>query len=773
MNCTFLRIYLQGIVVWICLDLAIYWGTFTLSPGSMRSVVPLIALLLSSSLLAQTPKLSGFAKDQADAQLRIEKQFDAVLSASNMKDWMKTLTARPHHLGSTYGKQSAEFIASQFRNWGYDTKIETFHVLFPTPKVRILEMRGPKKFKAKLAEATLKEDATSGQKNEQLPTFNCYSPDGDVTGQLVFVGYGLPDDYEQLERMGIDVKGKIVIARYGRSWRGIKPKVAQEHGAIGCIIYSDPEEDGYYQGDVYPHGAYKNNTGAQRGSVIDLPVAPGDPLTPGYGSTENAERIDRKESTVLLKIPVLPISYSDAEPLLAALRGPVAPEGWRGALPLTYHVGPGPAAVHLKLEFNWDIVPCYNVIAMLKGAEQPDEWVIRGNHHDAWVNGASDPVSGLVAMMEEARSVSELVKGGWKPKRTIVYCAWDGEEPGLLGSTEWVETHSDELKQKAVAYINSDWNGPGFLYAGGSHTLQTFITEIASDVRDPETNVSLLERGKAVQAARAFDTKSKLQALDRKEFHVGALGSGSDYSPFFQHLGIPSLNIGFAGEGGGGEYHSIYDSYDDFIRFKDPTFEYGIALAETGGRATLRLAEAERLPFQFTPFYKVVNGYLTEVIALVDNMRKATDAENRMIRENRFVQAADPARKFVAPSPKEPVPYLDFSPLQNALAILEKASGNFDKQAATTATASPDLNQLLYRAEQKLLADGGLPRRPWYRHTIYSPGYYTGYGVKTLPGIREAIEQRNWDEAQQQITIAAKALEAYSADIEKASVLLR
>lgn len=739
----------------------------------MRLTSLLIALLCSVALSAQTPKLSGFSKEEADAQLRMEKKFDDLLQASNLKAWMKTLSARPHHLGSPYGKQNAEFIAGQFRNWGYDTRIETFRVLFPTPKVRILEMTAPKKFKAKLLEAPLKEDATSGQKSEQLPIFNCYSPDGDVTGQLVFVNYGLPDDYEQLERMGIDVKGKIVIAKYGRSWRGIKPKVAQEHGAIGCIIYSDPEEDGYFQGDVYPHGAYKNQTGAQRGSVIDLPVAPGDPLTPGYGATDDAERIDRAESTVLLKIPVLPISYGDAEPLLAALQGPVAPEGWRGALPLTYHVGPGPAIVHLKLQFNWDLVPCYDVIATLKGSKQPDEWVIRGNHHDAWVNGASDPVSGLVAMMEEARAVSELVKTGWKPKRTIIYCAWDGEEPGLIGSTEWVETHSDELRQKAVVYINSDGNDRGFLYAGGSHTLQPFITEVARDVIDPEAHVSVLERSKSVQAARASNPKARVEALDRSEFRIGALGSGSDYSPFFQHVGIPSLNMGFGGEAGGGEYHSIYDSYDHFMRFKDPTFEYGIALAKTAGRATLRLANAERLPFQFKTFYKTVNDYLVDVIALLDNMRKATDAENRMIRENRFVQAADPAKKFIAPEPKDPVPYLDFSPLQNALATLGQVSTEFDKKAGSATAASDELNELVYRAEQNLLTPAGLPRRPWYRHTIYSPGYYTGYGVKTLPGIREAIEQRHWDEAQQQITVAAKALEAYSASIRKAAGLLK
>ncbi len=743
----------------------------------MRLTLLIIALLFSFEVFSQNEKLSGFANEAAQAQLQAEKIFDDQLQPSNLKEWMKKLSARPHHLGSDYGKQDAEFVRDQFRSWGYESEIEAFHVLFPTPKIRMLEMTSPGKFRAKLAEPPLKEDGTSGQKNEQLPVYNCYSADGDVTADLVFVNYGLPEDYEQLEQLGIDVSGKIVIAKYGRSWRGIKPKVAQEHGALACIIYSDPEEDGYYQGDVYPRGAYKNQSGAQRGSVIDLPVAPGDPLTPGYGATEDAKRIDRKESNVLLKIPVLPISYGDAEPLLAALQGPVAPSGWRGALPLTYHIGPGPAKVHLKLEFNWDIVPCYNVIARLKGSEEPDEWVLRGNHHDAWVNGASDPVSGLVAMMEEARAVGELVKSGWKPKRTIIYCAWDGEEPGLIGSTEWVETHAEELKQKAVAYINSDGNERGFLYAGGSHTLEAFITEIARDVEDPETHISILERSKSAQAVNAPDPKSKMDALEKKDVKLGALGSGSDYSPFFQHIGVPSLNIGFGGEGGGGEYHSIYDSFDHYIRFKDPTFEYGIALAKVAGRATLRLADAQRLPFAFKTFYSTVNPYLTEVIALLDNMRKATEAENKLISEKRFLYAADPAKKFVSPKPKEAVPYLDFSSLQNAMARLGSVSEEFDKlssQARPGPVANEsELNALLYQAEQKLLSASGLPRRPWYRHTIYSPGYYTGYGVKTLPGIREAIEQRNWKEAQDQVAVAANAVESYSNEVEKAVSLIK
>ncbi|MEX2234082.1 MAG: M28 family metallopeptidase [Cyclobacteriaceae bacterium] len=737
----------------------------------MRAIIFSIATLLYIHVYGQDQNLSGFTKETTKAHLEIEKKFDGYLQASNLNTWMKKLSARPHHLGSPFGKESAEFIRDQFRSWGYEAEIETFQVLFPTPRVRVLEMTSPKKFKAKLAEPSLKEDATSGQTKEQLPIYNCFSADGDVTGELVFVNYGLPDDYEYLKRLGIDVKGKIVIAKYGASWRGIKPKVAQENGAIGCIIYSDPEEDGYFQGDMYPQGAFKNESGAQRGSVIDLPVAPGDPLTPGYASTGDAKRIDREQAINLLKIPVLPISYGDAQPLLAALNGPVAPPLWRGALPLTYHIGPGPVRVHLKVEFDWDIVPCYNVIARLNGSDLPDQWVIRGNHHDAWVNGASDPVSGVIAMMEEARAIAELVRTGWKPRRTIMFCAWDGEEPGLIGSTEWVEAHAPELRQKVVAYINSDGNSRGFLYASGSHTLETLMSEVARDVIDPQTKISVLERSRSFQAVNAPNAKSRMEILNRKTLTIGALGSGSDYTPFMQHLGIPSLNLAFGGESAGGEYHSVYDSYNHFVRFKDPGFEYGIALAKTAGRVTLRIANAERLPFDFNAFHRTVNNYLTEVITLLDNMRESTEAENRMIAEKRFVHAADPTKKYFSPDPEETVPYLDFSPFQNALAKL----GSVAKAYSDSLSRNPDelnninrVNALVYQCEQKLISENGLPRRPWYRHTIYAPGYYTGYGVKTLPGIREAIEQRNWKEAREQIALAAKAVQAYSGSLEEA-----
>lgn len=741
----------------------------------MRYILSGLLLLVSVGVFAQNKSLIGFSTAAADAHSRAETQFDSFLKSKNIDEWIKHLSARPHHVGSPYGKENAEFMLNLFRSWGYEAEIETYHVLFPTPKLRVLEMVSPTAFKARLDEPALKEDATSNQKSEQLPIYNCWSPDGDVTAELVYVNYGIPDDYEQLERMGIDVKGKIVIAKYGGSWRGIKPKVAQEHGAIGCIIYSDPAGDGYAQGDVYPKGAYKNQYGAQRGSVLDMPIYPGDPLTPNYGSTKEAKRIDRSEAKNLLKIPVIPISYGDAQPLLQALGGPVAPEKWRGALPITYHIGPGSSKVHLKLSFNWDTKPAYNVIAKLRGTELQDEWVIRGNHHDAWVNGANDPVSGMAALMEEARAVAELVKSGWKPKRTIIYCAWDAEEPSLMGSTEWVEDHWDELVDKAVAYINSDSNGRGFLFVEGSHTLEPLMSGISKDVIDPQTGISLFERRKSLDASNASSAKAKKDILARKSLSIGALGAGSDYSPFIQHLGIASLNLGFGGENGGGEYHSVYDSYDHYKRFKDPTFEYGVALAKTAGRATLRIANAEVLPFDFAAFHKTVNTYVTEVSALLESLRETTEIENQMIREKRYVQAKDPIEKYVPPMAKESVPYLNFAALQNAVLQLEKNTARFTELLAVNPsplTGLAPLNELLYKSERKLLVDAGLPRREWYKHTIYAPGFYTGYGVKTLPGVREAIEQRNWKEAQEQIEIASKAVENFSRQVEAASKIL-
>ncbi|MDB5232905.1 MAG: folate hydrolase [Chitinophagaceae bacterium] len=726
----------------------------------MRKILFVFAAFTFITVNAQKI-IPGFTAAGTQQQKQLEEKFDQQLNAQRIGNNIKTMSAVPHNISSQGSKNVAEYVLSQYKAAGLDAKIETYHVLFPTPKTRVLEMTSPTVFKALLKEPALKEDATSGQEN-QLPTYNAWSADGDVTAQLVFVNYGLPDDYEKLASMGIDVNGKIVIAKYGRSWRGIKPKVAQEHGAIGCLIYSDPKDDGYTAGDVYPKGAYKSEYGVQRGSVMDMVIYPGDPLTPGVGATENAKRLQRSEATTILKIPVLPISYHDAQPLLEALEGEVVPADWRGGLPITYHFGPGKTVVHLKTEFNWDIVPAYDVVGMLRGSEYPDEWIIRGNHHDAWVNGASDPISGLAAELEEVKAIGELIKTGWKPKRTIIYCAWDGEEPGLIGSTEWAEDHAKELQQKGVIYINSDSNGRGFLGASGSHAFESFMTDIAKDVTDPETGATVFDRTKAESMINAGTAKAKKEAANMDELKLGALGSGSDYSSFLQHLGIPSLDLGFGGEDGGGDYHSIYDSYDHYVRFNDGTFRYGVALAKTAGRAVLRMANADVLPFDFTSLYKTINGYASELSSLTDQMRETTEAENLVIRQNAYQLAADPKEPRKIPVAKSDVPYLNFTPLQNALHGLDTASKRLREKLAKndmSSSARSNMDQVLYKAEQQLLSEAGLPRRGWYKHTIYAPGFYTGYGVKTLPGIREAIEQRNWTEAQQQVFVVAQSIE--------------
>ena len=741
----------------------------------MRRFQLLFILFLSATII-DAQKIMGFNEANAKSQLDWEKQFDAQLNTKNLDTWMQFLTSHPHHLGSAKGKANAEYMANLFRSWGYQTELAEYHVLFPTPKTRVLELLGSKSYKAKLEEPALKEDKTSGQKSEQLPSYNAYSADGDVTAELVFVNRGIPADYDELERMGISVKGKIVIAKYGGSWRGIKPKVAYEHGAIGCIIYSDPEDDGYTAGDVYPEGPYRPKFGVQRGSVMDMPVYPGDPLTPGVAATKDAKRLNREDAVTLMKIPVLPISYEDALPLLQSLSGPVAPAAWRGGLPLTYHVGPSKDKVHLKLEFNWDIKTVYNVIAKLPGTELPDEWIIRGNHHDGWVNGAADPISGMVSEMEEARVIGEMVKKGYKLKRTLVYCAWDGEEQGLLGSTEWAEDHKDELRKKAVAYINTDGNSRGFIGVGGSHTLEPFFNEIADAVIDPQTGVSIKERRYANQMVNG-DKATRTRLAGNKNIKLSALGAGSDWSGFLQFLGIASLNLGFGGEGSGGEYHSVYDSYDHFTRFKDPGFQYGIALSKTAGRTMMRLANADVLPIDFNSFYKTVNDYIGELKTLLDNTRAETEQENKMINDKLFDMAKDPKKGFQSPKPKDAVPYLNFSELENKMAELKTNAEEFQKLYANgtqlPAAKQKELNQILLQVERALINDKGLPRRSWYKHQVYAPGFYTGYGVKTLPGIREGIEERNWKEAQDNISVVAKTIEVYTNEVKQATSIVK
>jgi N-acetylated-alpha-linked acidic dipeptidase len=571
-----------------------------------------------------------------------------------------------------------------------------------------------------------------------------------------------------------------VIAKYGGSWRGIKPKVAAEHGAIGCIIYSDPGDDGYAGGAVFPNGPMRPPQGVQRGSVADMPTFPGDPLTPGVGATKDAKRLSVSEAPTLTKIPVLPISYGDAQPLLTALGGAVVPAGWRGGLPITYRFGPGAARVHLKLKAEWSLKPLYNVIATLPGTSESEQWVIRGNHHDAWVNGAEDPISGLVPELEEARALGELYKQGWRPKRTIIYAAWDGEEPGLLGSTEWVETHADELRQHAVAYLNSDTNGRGFLGAEGSHSLEKFINGVSKDIEDPETRVSVWRRGQAGLIAGG-DT----EARSLEDLHIGALGSGSDFTPFLQHLGVASLNLGFGGEDDGGIYHSIYDDFYWFTHFSDTSFVYGRALAQTVGTAVLRLANADVLPFAFTNLTETAKLYVRELQDLRDQRAKQIAERKRQVEDSVFAIVSDPRNPTKALSVTAPPPQFNFAPLLNALDTLSSAAASFEKayaswsdrpsvvQAGSAAPSSTsalrDVNTRLIQAERALLATEGLKHRAWFKHLLYAPGFYTGYGVKTMPGAREAIEQGEWNDVDREIARIAQAITREAALVRDAA----
>jgi N-acetylated-alpha-linked acidic dipeptidase len=704
--------------------------------------------------------LRGYTAAHSTAEVQWEQKFRAIPDAARLRENMRRLSARPHHVGSPYDKDNAEWLLAQLKSYGLDAKIEQFEALFPTPKSRKLELLGPTKFTAKLEEPTLAIDPTSGQKNEQLPTYNAYSRDGDVTAPLVYVNYGAPSDYEQLDAMGVSVKGAIVIARYGETWRGIKPKVAAEHGAVGCIIYSDPKDDGYARGDSYPDGPMRPADGAQRGSVMDMPVYPGDPQTPGVGAKPGVKLIPLDQVQTITKIPVLPISYGDAEPFLKSLEGQTVPDNWRGDLPFTYKTGPSKAQAHLTVAFNWDRKPLYDVVATIPGATYPDQWVIRGNHHDAWVNGAEDPISGASPELEEARAFGELLKQGWKPARTIIYCFWDGEEPALLGSTEWAEFHADDLKQHAVAYFNSDGNGRGFFHAGGSHSLENFINSVAKDIDDPETKMSVWKRARL--AARLRGTpESRTEAKSRADSRIGALGSGSDYTVFIDHLGVPSANLGYGGEDeGGGQYHSVYDDFYYYTHFQDTEFVYERALAQTAGTMMMRMADADILPYQFTDQADTIHTYVTEVKKLADTMRTQIKDRNTDLADGVYKAAADPKKTSVPPPVDIVPPYFNFAPLDQASDDLTAAAADYEKAFTAHAdNADPKVNAILLELEHALTDPVGLPNRPWFENMVYAPGFFTGYGVKTLPAVREAIEQKQWSAVDPQIARTAAAIE--------------
>ncbi len=750
---------------------------------------PNTALMAGASLFAiagaaaaaPAPML-GFTPGGADAERALETRFDANISAAALRERMRLMAAEPNQVGAPHNKANAEYTLAQFKAWGWDAHIEVFNVLYPTPKAEALELLGDHPFKADLTEPAIAGDDSSARQAGGLPAYVAYQGDGDVTAPLIYVNYGMPADYEALQRLGLDVKGKIVIARYGVGWRGLKPKLAQEHGAVGCVIYSDPADVGYGAGDAYPTGAFRPERGFQRGSVQDLPVEPGDPLTPGYGAVEGAPRIPIAEAKTILKIPVLPISWGDAQHFLAALDGPVAPKTWRGSLPLTYHVGGAGAKAHLLVQSNWDQKPLYDVIAVMKGAREPEKWVVRGNHRDGWVFGAEDPLSGQIALMEEAKSLGAMAKTGWRPGRTLVYASWDGEEPGLLGSTEWAETHAKDLQSKAVVYINTDGSNRGLLSVETSYSMRRLFDEATSAVNDPETGVSVRDRALADLQVRALapdasaDLKAKAKAAKAgADLPVGDLGSGSDYTPFAQHLGIASINFGFSGEGqSGGVYHSAYDTFEHFERFSDPGYVYSVTLTQTAGRLVLRAANADLAPFAFTDLASSVASEAEEVKALVGTQRTHAEAVNRLLDQKAFALSDDPTISSGPPDRESVAPNLDFAPLDAAIDRLKTASAAYDKAAAgpLAADKAGKANTILVGVEQALTDSRGLPGRPWYRHLIYAPGLLTGYGSKTLPGVREAVEGRRWEEAAEFIGRTAAVLDAVSAKLTAATQIL-
>jgi N-acetylated-alpha-linked acidic dipeptidase len=713
----------------------------------LASILATASLLATSTLGAQSPQLRGFPDDAVAQERAREAQFRAVPDSTRLQEYMTVMAGEPHVAGQPSSRRVAEYALDKLKSWGLNAQIETFEALMPWPTERLVEMTAPSRYTMALKEPVVTQDPDSNDAS-QTPTFNAYSGDGDVVGQVVYVNYGMPADYEQLEKLGVSVRGRIVLARYGGGWRGIKPKVAYEHGAVGCLIYSDPKDDGYFAGDVFPDGAFRPEQGVQRGSVMDMPVYPGDPLTPGWGSEPGGRKLAQADAVTILKIPVLPISYGDALPILRAMKGPVAPEAWRGSLPTTYHLGPGPSEVHMKLAFEWKNRPLHDVIVRIDGSTFPDEWIIFGNHHDAWVNGADDPISGATALMEMARGLSELLKSGWRPKRTIILALWDGEEWGLLGSTEWAEEHADELATKGAVYINTDSSGKGWLTAGGSHGLQAFMNEVARDVADPRTGQPVFEEARkhAIQAeaADARDAAEKDPA-----YRIQPLGSGSDYTPFLQHLTLSALNVGFGGESNGGIYHSVYDSVYWYTHFSDTDFSYGRTLSQLTGTLAIRLADAPVLPFQFSDTADTLARYLGELEKLAATKKDAK---------------------------------VDLAPVRAAIDALKRAGAAYEQAYSGLGRAASaslvgrrelrDLNQTLLRSERALGNKDGLPRREWFKHQIYAPGFYTGYGVKTMPQIREGLEEGRFDEANGGVRTVSAAVNALAAQVDQAAKAL-
>ena len=694
----------------------------------------LIALLGCGERSPSLP-VRGYPADLLDSLRSREAVLRDTPDSAHVSEYSRVMSEEPNHAGSPGSRAVAEWALGKFREWGFEAEIEEFEALLPTPTLRRVELVSPTRFVAKMQEPALAEDKDSGDKG-QLPTYNAYGADGDVEGELVFANYGNAEDYAHLDSLGIDLRGRIVIVKYGRGVRSAKIKQAVERGAIGCLIYSDPEDDGFTRGDVYPKGPWRPEDGVQRGTAADYAAMyAGDPLSPGWSSKKGSRRLTRAEAKSLPKIPVAPLSYGDARPLLEALGGATAPnENWKGGLPIAYHIGPGPARVRMQMKSDWKIGPLYNVVGRIRGVSAPDEWVIFGNHHDGWVNGAADPISGASALMEAARALSQLVKSGWQPQRTIIFTLWDGEEWGLLGSTEWAEEHAQELRDKAVVYFNTDSYSKGVFDAEGSHTLTTFVRELARDMTDPAGG-NLLEGRQRERLTRA---KAAAESAAASSFELGAAGSGTDFQAFLEHLGIASVSHGFDGGPSAGTYHSIYDSYDNFRRFIDPGFLYGKAQATTVATFALRMADAPVLPFSFSDAASAFRGYAQDVVALAQASLGSEKLDVSLVMQaiDRLAQAgADVDRAYTS--------------------VLQRGSAFINSRSDAVRAVNRDL----YQSERDLLDPDGLPGREWFKSTMYATGIYTGFTPDPMPGVRQMLQAKRLDAAQDQVRRVAAAVD--------------
>ncbi len=709
------------------------WWRRKLSIGSMVLLSVLIAALVASagraqntseppaaqtaSAATQPPQMEGFGRTRSAAEAQLEKQFLAIPDAARAESNLRQLTSTPHLAGTEASHRVAEWLRDQYRSYGFDADIESYSVWLPMPREIKLELVKPKHENLATPEPPIPGDLDTWSKHV-TPDYNDYSPSGDITAPVVYVNYGMAQDYRELARLGVSVDGKIVIARYGRGYRGIKALLAEQHHASGLVLYSDPQDDGYAAGDPFPDGPWRPMGGVQRGSILYTQIYPGDPLTPGFASVPGAKRISPADAASLPHIPTMPISAEDASVILKDLDGHHVPRNWQGALPFTYHVGNGHVRVHMRVVMDYRQRPLYDVIAKLHGSLD-DQWVILGNHHDAWVYGAADPSSGTASLLETARALGELVRSGWQPRRTIVICNWDGEEPGLLGSTEWVEQHRTELQAKAVAYINTDVGvtGPNFT-ASASPSLNDLIRAATRQVPDPDTGESVYE----AWAEHSSAGRTELSGVAREtagartsgEAPVGTLGSGSDYSAFLDFAGIPAVDLAFSGDYG--VYHSLYDDFYWMKHFGDPTFAYHVTLARVLGILALRLDEAGILPFDYSNYSSEVSRSLDELAA-----RASQDPSEYAALQ----PVVDAANRFAESSLREAM----------AIGALEGTTVNF--------ALANRLSLALADVEQSLLDPNGLVGRPWYKHTIFAPGSYTGYAAESLPGITEALNHQD------------------------------